>query len=60
MARKNTVKCINCGREISGIKAAKSDGWIINEDGTIFCCCVCIGEYNRKEKANAKKKKKKG
>ena len=50
------VKCVNCGREAKGIKAAKNDGWIVQEDGTIFCCCVCIGEYADKQK-KAKKKK---
>lgn len=57
MASKNKVKCVNCGREISGINAAKNDGWIIQEDGTIFCCCVCISEHSRKVKASTRKKK---
>jgi hypothetical protein len=49
------VKCTNCGREMSGINAAKNDGWIVNEDGTLFCCCVCISEYNRSKKTKKKK-----
>lgn len=53
---KQIVKCINCGREISGVNAAKNDGWIFQEDGKTFCCCVCIGEYGRKEKVSKKKK----
>lgn len=53
---KQIVKCINCGREISGVNAAKNDGWIFQEDGKTFCCCVCIGEYGRKEKTGKKKK----
>ena len=56
---KQKVTCINCGREISGILAAKNDGWIVQDDGKIFCCCVCVCEYNNKEKAAARKKKKK-
>ena len=35
------VLCINCGREIRGVKAAKSDGWLFEDSGEIFCCCVC-------------------
>lgn len=42
---------------MSGINAAKNDGWIIQEDGKIFCCCVCITEYGRKEKTPTRKKK---
>ena len=34
------VLCINCGREIRGVKAAKSDGWLFEDSGEIFCCCV--------------------
>ncbi len=48
----NKVECMNCGRSIKGINAAKNDGWLI-EDGYIFCCCVCKAEYNKKK---AKKK----
>ena len=57
MAGRNKIKCVNCGREISGINAAKADGWIVQEDGKIFCCCVCIGEYDRRGKAEKRKKK---
>lgn len=53
-SNKNKIKCINCGREISGIKAAKRDGWIIQED-KIFCCCVCINEYEYKSKKKTKR-----
>lgn len=55
MAR-NKVKCLNCGREISGINAAKNDGWIVFEDGKTFCCCVCISEYNKASKGSKRKK----
>jgi len=48
------VKCVNCGREAKGINAAKNDGWIVREDGKIFCCCVCIGEYEKKQKVKKK------
>lgn len=48
------IKCLNCGREIRGINAAKNDGWLIEEDGKIFCCCVCKAEYNSKKKAKKK------
>ena len=58
MASKSKVKCLNCGREISGIRAAINDGWIVNEDGTTFCCCVCISEYNKSIKVPKKKTKK--
>jgi len=48
------VVCINCGREIRGVKAAKADGWLFEDSGEIFCCCVCKGEYNSKKKRNKK------
>lgn len=48
--KKQKVVCVNCGREILGINAAKNDGWIFHEDGNIYCCCVCIGEYNKGKK----------
>ena len=48
------VICMNCGREIRGIKAAKADGWLFEDSGEIFCCCVCKSEYNK----NKNKKKK--
>ena len=48
------VVCINCGREIRGVKAAKSDGWLLEDSGEIFCCCVCKGEYNSKKKRSKK------
>ena len=47
------VLCINCGRAIRGVKAAKGDGWLFEDSGEIFCCCVCKSEYNKKK---AKKK----
>lgn len=49
------IVCINCGREIRGIKAAKADGWLVEGDGKIFCCCVCKGEYSNKNKKSKKK-----
>lgn len=54
---KNKVVCMNCGREISSTRAAISDGWIISpEEGTAFCCCVCVSEYRNKQ-AKPKRKK---
>lgn len=50
------VVCVNCGREIKGINAAKNDGWLFEDSGDIFCCCVCKGQYIRR---NTKKKAKK-
>jgi len=51
---------MNCGREISSKRAAINDGWIVSEEnGTIFCCCVCIQEYRSKLKVEARKAKKK-
>lgn len=49
------IVCVNCGREIRGIKAAKADGWLVEDTGEIFCCCVCKGEYNNKNKKSKKK-----
>ena len=60
MASNKKVICMNCGREISSKRAAINDGWIVSEEnGTIFCCCVCIQEYRSKLKVEAKKAKKK-
>ena len=57
MSKPKTVTCINCGRTISGVNNAKADGWIFQDDGNIFCCCVCIGEWKNKQKKPARKKK---
>lgn len=55
------VKCLNCGRIEKGINSAKNDGWLVEEDGSLFCCVVCKAEYRNKQK-NTKKvsKNKKG
>ena len=58
MSKPMTVTCINCGRTISGVNNAKSDGWIFQDDGNIFCCCACISEYKNKNKKSTTKKKK--
>ena len=42
------IVCINCGKEIRGINAAKNDGWLIEGD-KIYCCCVCKSEFNKKK-----------
>ena len=57
---KQLFKCMNCGREISGIKAAKADGWLINEEmGTTYCCCACLSDFNKRNRKRTSTRKKK-
>ena len=57
---KQLIKCINCGREISGIKAAKADGWLIDEENkTVFCCCACVSDFNKRNRKKTSTRKKK-
>lgn len=52
--KKQEIVCNACGAKISGINKAKNEGWILNEDGTNFCCCVCVQAYRDKQR-NKKK-----
>lgn len=51
MGKVQKIVCTNCGREISGIKKAQADGWLLDEadEGLYFCCCVCKSENNKKK-----------
>lgn len=51
MTDKKKLTCTNCGQEfIPPHKGAtpKNEGWLV-EAGTLFCCCVCRAEYNKKK-----------
>lgn len=55
---KPKIKCTNCGRETTSVRAAGADGWLVDAyetTGEIFCCCVCKSEYSRKKVSKRKK-----
>jgi hypothetical protein len=60
MKEKTKIVCSNCGTEFKSVNRStpKSEGWVLDDldQGLIFCCCVCRGEYHRKPKTSKKKK----